>query len=89
MTVIYSLTILAVTSKCHVKRVICKELSATLVNSADQDQTPQKEAFDQCLQCLLKLLEVKGEMKQSQVSIQAHFPRLYSEIIDLPVLSVL
>ena len=65
MTVIDSRAILvAVTSECCAKRVICKTwtgLSAgTLANNADSDQTPQNAASDQCLHCLLKLLEVKG-----------------------------
>ena len=65
VTVTYSWTILvAVTSECCVKRVICKiwtRLSAgTLANSADPDQTPQDAASDQRLHCLLKLQEVKS-----------------------------
>ena len=49
--VIYSCTILvAVTSDCCVKRVICKTLSGTLANSEDPEQMPQNVASDQGLQ---------------------------------------
>ena len=47
----------AVMSAYHVKRVIYKTWSGTLTNSADTDQTPQN--------ALLKLQEVKDQMKQS------------------------
>ena len=43
--------------------IICKTWAGTfgtLANSADQEQTPQKTASDQCLHYLLKMLEVKG-----------------------------
>ena len=35
----------------------------TLANSADPDQMPQNVASDQGQHCLLKLQELKGEMK--------------------------
>ena len=57
----YSRAILvAVTSECRVKMVICKTWTATLANSADPDQMPQNVASDQGLHCLIKLREVKG-----------------------------
>ena len=60
VTVIYSRAILvAVTSECRVKRVICKTWIETLANSADPDQTPCSAASDLGLHCLLKLQEVK------------------------------
>ena len=63
--VIYSRAILiAVTSECSVKRVVCKTLTGisagTLANSTDHDQTPQMPGSGQGLHCLLKLQEVKG-----------------------------
>ena len=59
--VIYSRAFLvAVTSECRVKRVICKTWTGTLANSADPNQTPQNAAAsDQGVHCLLKLQEVK------------------------------
>ena len=61
LTVIYIRAILvAVTSECSLKRVICKTWTGTLAKSADHDQTQQNTASDQSLHCLLKLLEVKG-----------------------------
>ena len=61
LTVIYSRAILvAVTSECRVKRVICKTWTGTLANSVDPDQMPQNAASDQGLHCLLKLQEVKA-----------------------------
>ena len=57
----------------------------TLANSADDpDQTPQNPAYDQGPNCLLKLQKVKGKPH-----VQDHFPSLYSEMIEPPVLSVL
>ena len=50
------------------QRVICKTwtgIFGTLANSADPDQMLQNVVSDQGLHCLLKLQEVKGEMKQS------------------------
>ena len=59
--VIYSrVIIVAVTSACRVKRVICKTWTGTLGSSADLDQIPQNAASDQGLHCLLKLQEVKA-----------------------------
>ena len=49
-----------ITSECHVKRVICKTWTATLANSADQDQMLQNAASDQGLHYLLKIQEVKS-----------------------------
>ena len=61
ITVIYNHAILvAVTSECHVKRVISKTWTGTLVNIADPDKTPQIAASDKGLHCLLNLQEVKG-----------------------------
>ena len=51
--------LVAVTSKCIVKRVFCKTWTGTLANSADPDQTPQNAASDQSLHYLLKLQEFK------------------------------
>ena len=62
VTVTYSHAVLVtVTSKCHVKRVICKTCTWTLANSADPDQMPQNVASDQGLHCCLyyKKLRVK------------------------------
>ena len=65
-TVIYGSAILvAVTSECHVKRVIFKTWTRLysaerLENSADPYQTPQNAASDQGLHCLLKLQEFKN-----------------------------
>ena len=54
VTVIYSYAILiAVTSECSVRRIICKTWTKTLANSADSDQMPQNMASDQGLHCLL------------------------------------
>ena len=65
ITLIYSRAILvAVTSVCNVKGVLCKTWTGTLANSADPDQMQQNAASNQGLYCLLKLLEVKSEMKQ-------------------------
>ena len=65
-------------SAYHVKRVIYKTWSGTLTNSADTDQMPQN--------ALLKLQEVKDQMKQSPFGTISSLP---SETIDPPVLSVL
>ena len=52
VTVIYSRAFLvAVTSECGVKRVICKTWTGSLANSGDAES-------DQGLRCLLKLQEV-------------------------------
>ena len=60
VTVNYSRTILvAVTSECSGKRVICKTWIETLANSADPDQTPQIAASDQGLHCSHKLQVLK------------------------------
>ena len=59
--VIYSRACLvAVTSECRVKRFFCKTWTGTLANNADPDQTPENAAFDQDMNCLLKLQDVKG-----------------------------
>ena len=64
--IFYSRTILvAVKSECCVKRITCKTWTETLAKSADQDQTPQNAASDQGLQCLLKLQEIRDEIKRS------------------------
>ena len=60
--VIYShTTLVAVTSECCIKRIICKTWTGpsagTLANSADPDQMLQNSVSDQGLHCLLK---VKG-----------------------------
>ena len=65
VTVIYSRSsLVAVTSECCVKRVICKTWTdfstGTLENKTDQDQTPRITASDQGLHCLLKSQEVKS-----------------------------
>ena len=66
ITLIYSRAILvAVTSECSVKGVVCKTWTGTLADSADPDQMQQNATSNQDLYCLLKLLEVKSEMKQS------------------------
>ena len=39
-------SLVAVTSECHVKRVICKMLTGALATSADPDQTPRNAASD-------------------------------------------
>ena len=53
VTVIYSHAILvAVTSECRVKRVICKNWTGTLANRTDPDQTPQNAASNQRLVCV-------------------------------------
>ena len=71
VTALYSRAILvAVTSECSEKRVIGKTWTGTIAYSADPDQTPQNAASDQGLDCLLKLKEVKGQMKQSKVPVQ-------------------
>ena len=58
VTFIYSRAILvAVTSECSVKRVICKTRTGTLSISADPDQKLRNASFD--LQYLHKLIEVK------------------------------
>ena len=57
--VIYSHAILvAVTSECSVKRVICKTWTRTVENSADPEQTPPNAPPDQGLYYLFKLQEV-------------------------------
>ena len=57
---IYSRAVLvAVTSECRVKRVICKTWTETLAKSADTDQTPQNVASDQGLHYLLKLRKLR------------------------------
>ena len=59
--VIYSRAILvAVTSKCSVKRVVCKTWTGTLANSTDPDQMSQNVASDQGLDCSLKLHEINN-----------------------------
>ena len=64
--IMYSRAILvAVTSECRVKRIICKTGAGLLANSADPDQTPRSVASDLGLYCLFKLQEVKSLMKQS------------------------
>ena len=60
VTVIYNHAILVAVTECRVQRVICKTWTGKLVNSADPDQMLQNAASDQCLNCLLKLQEVKG-----------------------------
>ena len=58
--VIYSHAILvAVTSECGIKGVICKTWTGIMANSTDPDQMPQNMVSDQGLHCLLKLQEVK------------------------------
>ena len=57
--VIYSCTVVTVTSEYCVKRIVCKTWTGSLAKSADPDQTPQNAASDQGLHCLLKLQEVK------------------------------
>ena len=53
--VIYSRAILvAVTSECRVRRVICKTWTGILANNADLDQTPQNAASVQGLHCLIE-----------------------------------
>ena len=74
------------------KRVICKTWTGTfeiLANSAGPDQTAQNAAPYQSLHCLLRLQEVKGQMKQSCVLVQDYFSTLHSETIHSPVLSML
>ena len=56
--IFYRGILVAVTSECRVKMVICKTWTGTLKNNADTDQTPQNAASDQGLHCLLKLQEV-------------------------------
>ena len=69
--VIYSHTILiTVMSEYNAKRVICNTWTGTLANSAEPDQKLQNAASDQGLHCLLKLQEVKGSVKQSEVLVQ-------------------
>ena len=87
---IYSRAVLvSVKSECRVKRSICKTRTGTLANSADPDQTPKDEASYQGLHCLLKLQNIKVQMKHLWVPVQDHFPSLHSETIDPPVLSAL
>ena len=88
--VIYSRVILvAVTSECLLKRVICKTCTGTFANRADPDQTPRSAASDQGLRCLLKLQKLRIKWKQCYVPVQDHFLNLHSETIDSPVLLVL
>ena len=64
VTVTYSRNgLVAVTSECSVKNVMCKIWTGTLVNSSEHDQTPQNAAPDEGLHCILKLLEVNNQMK--------------------------
>ena len=58
-------SLVAVTSECHAKRIICKTWTGIWVNRADPDQMPQNAASNQGLHCLLKLQEVKVYVKQS------------------------
>ena len=54
--VLYSNSILvAVTSECSGKRVICKSRTETLANSVDLNQMLQNAMSDQDLLCLLKV----------------------------------
>ena len=69
-TVIYDRAILvAVTSECRVKRIICKTWIGTWGNSADPDQTPS----DQGLHCLLKLRKLRVKRNGLKSQIRPHF----------------
>ena len=57
---VFLFIVVAVTSECRVKRIVCKTWTGTFANSADPDHTPQNAASDQGLHCLLKLQDVKG-----------------------------
>ena len=77
--------------------VICKSWPGTLKKTwtwdvgkqCRPDQTPQNAASDQGLHFLLKLLEVKGKMKQSLILVQDQFSCLHLETIDPLALSAL
>ena len=71
---IYSHAIfVTVTSKCCVKRVICKTWIVTLANSADLDQRLQNVASVEGLHCLLT-----GSLNETVLIVQDHFPSLHS-----------
>ena len=54
--VIYDRAIfVAVALGCYVKKVSCKTWTGILANNADSEQTQQKAACDQGLDCVLKL----------------------------------
>ena len=60
--------------------MLCKEG----YNGAKQDKMLQNAAPDQGLNCLLKLQEVKGYIKQED-----HYASLHSKTVDPPVQPVL
>ena len=66
-------------------RVICKTCTETFANNADSDQTPcSSAASDQvCTVCLNY-----RKLNEHLSLLRDYFPRLHSETIDPPVLSV-
>ena len=61
VTIIFNRAILvALTSECRIKRVICQTWTGILTNSAAAAQTPQNAGSELSLHCMFKLQEVKG-----------------------------
>ena len=82
MVIISRATLVAVTSECRVKRVICKTWTGILANSAERAVWSGYVLF---------VLRIPGYGLNEIVLIpvQHHFPNLHSETIEPQVLSVL
>ena len=92
VTAIYSRAILvAMTSECRVKRVICKTWTGTLANSADPDQTPQKGLHYvhklHEIRCYIKVLSPRFRLIFFQHTLRDNRPKVLSVLWCISVWS--